>query len=315
MRNRLTKTTFLWFLALTLTLAIGVITPRPALALNVYDYFVINYDTEFSQTVIGEGDVFQATISGTADCTQDMPLTVSKGYITSRVVAQHRESDLKATLNPSYTIHIEPFPNEAGETAEANVVISLSFPSGSPAGTYDIAGELIEAKVWSTPAGWLPVTPYLPAVEELGTVSYQPGDEDFTIPAPAPAPKPANFAVTNLTIAPTEAKPGEEITISVLAANTGDLEGTCSVILKIAGTVVTASNITLTGDSNQRVTFTIQKDTPGTYDIDVNGLAGTFTVEGAAPGSLNWWLIGGIIAAAAAAIAIPLALRKRRRGV
>jgi hypothetical protein len=458
MKGKVTKTLFPWFLILTLTLASGVITPRPAFALSVYDYFAINYDTEFSKNVIGGGDVFYATVLGTADCKQDMPLTVAKGYITSRVVAQHRESGHKVTLNPSYTIDIEPFPNEQGETTEAQVVIPLAFPSGSPAGTYDIAGELIEAKVKSTLGFWLSVTPYLPAVEELGSVSYQPQNEDFTITgslfdlaiyldngislgdhvfqsedgecrlaisdgtlcltshgeplpeltmtqmaeplapppgylgvgltyhlgptgatfdpsleltltydaamvpagvaeselvmaiwdevnaewvilagstinpgtdtitvalshfsaftilAPAPVLKPANFTVTNLTIAPEQAKPGEEITISVLVTNTGDLEGICPVILKVDGTVAATSDITLTGDSRQMIIFTTQKDAPGTYNIDVNGLPGTFTIEGATPGSLSWWLIGGIIAAVAAAITIPLVLRRRRRG-
>lgn len=458
MRNRITKRTFLWFLVFALTMGTGVITPRPAFALSVYDYFVIDYDTEFSQSVIGAGDVFQATVSGTADCKQDMPLTVSKGYITSRVVAQHREAGHRVTLNPSYTIDIEPFPNQQGETTAANVVISLSFPSGSPAGTYDIAGELTEAKVRSTLGFWLSVTPYLPAVEELGTVSYQPQNEDFTITgssfdlatyldggislgdhafqsddggcrliisdgtlclnshgaplaeltmvptaepsapppghksasltyhlgpsgatfdppleltltydstlipagvteselviamwdeekaawvilvgstvdsgsdtisvglshfsaftvlAPAPTLKPADFTLTNLSITPAKAEPGEEITISVLAANIGDLEGTYSVILKIDGTAIATSDITLTGASHQRVTFTTQKGSPGTYNIDVNGLAGTFTIEGTALGGPNWLLIGSLIAAVAAAIAIPLFLRRRRRG-
>ncbi len=460
MRCKVTKTLFPWFLVLTLALAAGVATPKPAVALSVYDYFTINYDTEFSESVVGGGDVFYATVEGTADCKQDMPLTVSKGYITSRVVAQHRESGHKATLNPSYTIDIEPFPNEQGETTEAQVVISLAFPSGSPAGIYDIAGELIEAKVRSTFGFWLSVTSYLPSIEELGSVSYQPDEEDFTIVgsifdlslyldsglslgdhsfqsdnggcrlvisdgtlcltshgkplaeltitemaepptpppgyhvvglvyqlgpdgatfdppltlslsyetplvsasidenelaigmwdetnsewiiledsttdpttnttsaalshfsaftilAPTPALNPANFIITDLTIAPEEAKTSEEITISVLLTNSGDLEGIYSLSLEIDETIEDTSDITLSGDSSRRVIFTTQKSVPGTYNVHVNGLSGTFKVEGASPlVSPSWWLIGGIIAAVAAAIAIPLVLRRRRRGI
>ena len=457
MKRRVTKAGTLRLLLLPLILAAGVlISPGPAVALNVYDYFTINYDTEFSQDAVGGGEVFYATVQGTADCKQDMPLTINKGYITSRVVAQHQESGHKVTLNPSYTIDIEPFPNEQGETTEAHVVISLAFPGGSPAGSYDIAGELIEAKVQSTLGFWLSVTPYLPSVEELGSVTYWPGDEDFTIIgsvfelssyldngiltrdsvflsddgrcqliinqdtlcltedgeplseltmtgmeippappegycdvgliyqlgpggatfdpplmltltydasmmptgvaeselvigmwdeinewvileesslgpgtgnisaalshfsaftilAPTPMPSPADFTVTDLAIAPEEANIGEEITVSVLVANLGDLEGMHLVTLKINDGVAATSDITLAGDSSQRVSFTIQKGVPGIYNVDVNGLLGTFKVAGAAPANWNWWLIGGIIAAVAAAITIPLVLRRRRR--
>lgn len=451
MRRNITRMKALWLLALTLTLAAGVIAPRPAVALSVYDYFTINYDAEFSQFVVGGGEVFQATVQGTADCKQDLPLSISKGYITSRVVAQHRESGRKITLNPSYTMNIEPFPNEEGETTEAEVVIPLNFPYGTASGTYDIAAEPIEAKVQSALGFWLSVTPYLPSFEELGSVLYQPDDEDFTVTgsvfdlstymdngiftrdsvflsddgrcqlainrdtlcltengeplseltmtemetSPAPpegyniagsvyqlgppgatfdppltltltykasmipagaaeselvigmwdgpngwvildesslkpgsgtittalsylaaftilAPTPSH-SVTNLVIAPEEANIGEEITISVLLTNLSHLEGVHTVTLKIDDTVAATSNITLAGDSSQRVTFATQKGVPGAYNVDVNGLSGTFRVAGAATGGWNRWLTGGIIAATIAAIAIPMALRRRRR--
>ncbi len=464
MKCKIPERGVLWLLLIMLILATGVfISPRSAAALSIYDYFVINYDTEFSKDEIDGSEVFYATVSGTADCKQDLPLTVSNGYITSRVVAQHRESGHKITLNPSYTINIEPFPNEKGGTTEAHVVISLKFPPGSQAGAYDIAGELIEAKVQSTFGFWFTVTPYLPSTEELGSISYVPGDEDedavtigsvfslssyldngistrdfifqaddarcqlmvkedtlcltedgeplseltmsemgdpptppggsdiigliyhlgpdratfdppltltlaydepmipagmaeddlviamwdetnddwvilkdsmvdpstdtisvaishfsaFTILAPTPVLSPANFILSSLTIAPEEAESGEEIAISVLVINTGDLEGTYTVVLKIDDAVEATGDIPLADGSRQTVSFTTTKSIAGTYNVNVNGLSGTFEVKGAPPATLptevNWWLIGVIIAAIATGITVPLVLRQRRR--
>jgi hypothetical protein len=451
MRGSIIKVVARWLLTLALSFAAGAIAAAPAAAISVYDFFTISYDAELSQPVVGGGEVFQATVQGTADCKQDLPLSISRGYVTSRVTAQHHESGRKITLNPSYTMNIEPFPNEAGETTQAEVLIPLSFPSGTAPGTYDIAAEPIEAGVQSSLGFWLLVTPYLPPFEELGSVLYRPESEEamvtgsvfelsayldngvFTrdsvfsspddrcqivinrdtlcltengeplgeltiagmetppdppqgyrtvgtvyqlepqgatfdppltitlgyeapmIPAAAAegemvigtwdeangwaileesslepgsdtisttlshlatlatlAPTPSH-RVTELTIAPEEADVGEEIAINVLLTNLSQLEGSFTVTLKINSTASATSNVTLAGDSSQRVIFIIQKDVPGTYSVDVNGLSGAFRVVGAEPGGRNPGLIGGIIASVAAAIAVPLALRRRRR--
>ena len=54
--------------------------------------------------------------------------------------------------------------------------------------------------------------------------------------------------------------------------------------------------------SSQRVSFTTTADIAGTYSVDVSGLTGSFTVKEevvppVVPKEINWWLIGGIIAA------------------
>ena len=73
------------------------------------------------------------------------------------------------TLNPSYTLTVDPFPTDEGETASTSKDVPLQFPQGSQSGTYSIIAELIEAKVKA--AGfWLPpVTPLLPSSETVDT--------------------------------------------------------------------------------------------------------------------------------------------------
>jgi len=53
--------------------------------------------------------------------------------------------------------------------------------------------------------------------------------------------------------------------------------------------------------STEKVDFVSAADAAGTFEVDVNGKKGTFTVnplaEPAAPEAVSWYLIGGIIVA------------------
>ncbi len=127
------------------------------------------------------------------------------------------------------------------------------------------------------------------------TVNVNGQSDTFTVKT---APVPAAFTLSSLTISPTEVDMGEEITISVLITNTGDLTGSYEATLKIDNVVVATKEVTLVGGASQRVTFTTAKDIAGTYTVTVDGLSGTFEVKvpPLPPKPINWWLIGGIIA-------------------
>jgi hypothetical protein len=90
---------------------------------------------------------------------------------------------------------------------------------------------------------------------------------------------PAAFTTSGLTISPTEVKVGESVNISVNIANTGDLSGSYSVILKINNAVVETKQVTLAGYASQKVAFTTSRDTAGSYTVSIDGLSGTFTVK------------------------------------
>ena len=135
---------------------------------------------------------------------------------------------------------------------------------------------------------------------------------------------PATFTTSIPTISPTEVDIGENINISAVVANTGDAPGTYEVTLKIDDAVAATKEVTLAGGTSQTVTFTIYKDVAKTYSVSINSLSGSFVVKPPPPPPapppptppppvppppvpppvlppppklINWWLIGGIIAA------------------
>lgn len=58
-------------------------------------------------------------------------------------------------------------------------------------------------------------------------------------------PVEARFKVSQLTISPREVKVGEKVDILAVVKNVGNAEGTCSVTLKVNGTLVDRKNVTL----------------------------------------------------------------------
>jgi len=90
---------------------------------------------------------------------------------------------------------------------------------------------------------------------------------------------PAHFTISNLVIAPERAKQGAAITISAIVTNTGEVNGTYSVVLRIKGIAEGIEEITLSANESKRVDFNITKDTPGFYQVDLEGITGRFVVE------------------------------------
>jgi len=90
---------------------------------------------------------------------------------------------------------------------------------------------------------------------------------------------PAHFSVSNLVIAPDRVKQGDSITVSAAATNTGEVAGTYSVVLKVKGVAESIEEVSLGPGRSQRVAFTVTKDTPGFYQVDLEGLSGRFVVE------------------------------------
>ena len=88
------------------------------------------------------------------------------------------------------------------------------------------------------------------------------------------------FHVNNLRIRPDRVKPGGSIAIvSAEATNTGPVTDTYSLVLRINGKVEAVKEITLQPGQSQKVGFTILEAKPGVYEIDLEGMKGTLTVE------------------------------------
>lgn len=90
-------------------------------------------------------------------------------------------------------------------------------------------------------------------------------------------PAPAEFEVSNLTVSPSEAEPGESVTISVDVSNVGG-EGTYAVELRIDGVIEETKSVTLGGGESTTVSFTVQKETRKSYSVEVGDLTQSFEV-------------------------------------
>lgn len=165
-------------------------------------------------------------------------------------------------------------------------------------GVLNESGELIDAtnNWWGDPSG--PFHPMTNATGQGDTVSndvvYDPWRSapcSYVWSPVAPeidapdvdtkrtkAPEPANLALSNLVINPTEVLPTQEVTITAMVCNSGDLSGIMAVDLLINGVAEQSKTVGVSGGSCQPVTFTVARTNPGTYEVSVNGMPGQFSV-------------------------------------
>jgi hypothetical protein len=138
---------------------------------------------------------------------------------------------------------------------------------------------------------------------------------------------PAAFVVKALEVTPETAGPGENVTIKALVANTGEVEGSYSLSLKIGGVTEMVKELMLAPGEEQLVTFAASRENAGSYEVEAGGKTVEFTIEEApsseksptsdSPGSIDWafWaFVGSIIAGILAIIAITIFIRGRRHG-
>jgi hypothetical protein len=136
-------------------------------------------------------------------------------------------------------------------------------------------------------------------------------------------PAPAAFSLSGLEVSSAEVEVGSPVTISAVVENTGGERGTCEVTLKINGEVEETKEVALDPGASERVSFTTSMDVAGSYSVDVNELTGSFEVKALpelpseeapeAKSSINWPMIGGIIAAGIVVAGLLIFFLVRRR--
>jgi hypothetical protein len=141
----------------------------------------------------------------------------------------------------------------------------------------------------------------------------------FTVLAPAPV-----LHVSDLSIRPLEVMADGPVTISVSVANTGDTEGTRNVVLKLNGVKEDEKNVIVAPGKSETVTFTVNKAGAGSYNVEIEGLTGSFTVKAPSgtpssglspvptPQPSNWPLIGGIVGGVIVVALVVIFLLRRR---
>lgn len=97
--------------------------------------------------------------------------------------------------------------------------------------------------------------------------------------APGGCKAPAEFEVTSLDVMPLEVIAGEAVNVTAEVENTGASEGTYTAVLTVDGVEVERKDIVITAGAAGTVTFSLVKDTPGSYQIGIGGLTSTLIVE------------------------------------
>jgi hypothetical protein len=128
---------------------------------------------------------------------------------------------------------------------------------------------------WDATAGkWVEYATTIDTVKKTLTIQI----DHFSVYGILVPSKPATFAVSNLVVSPIDVKPGDTVRVTARVTNSGDLEASYKINLKVNGTTETSSDITLAGGAYQDVSFAVTKATAGTYAIAIDTASGFFTV-------------------------------------
>lgn len=83
--------------------------------------------------------------------------------------------------------------------------------------------------------------------------------------------KPAGFEVVSLDILPNPVKVGEETTITITIENVGETDDTYTATVILDGLVEQTMDVTLAGGATKPVSFSLSKDSPGSYSVKIGG--------------------------------------------
>jgi len=84
--------------------------------------------------------------------------------------------------------------------------------------------------------------------------------------------------VSKLTITPPRADQGAAVTVVADVTNVGETACAYSLVLKVGGMVEALKEVILEPNQTEKVAFTLMKDAPGDYEVDLEGLKGQFSV-------------------------------------
>lgn len=194
--------------------------------------------------------------------------------------------------------------------------VTPSFFTISPPGKLVLSYDLSElppdslslfTAYYDTQKGWVELSPG--DITEAGELTVEiSGPLICTIMVklgPPPSPAEPCFRPSNLVIEPGEAKPGQEITISLIVTNIGGAAGTCTLELKVDGEVRSVKSVTLEPGESEVVSFSIIEDMQGEHIVEIADLSGDFSIVIA---FRPWWLLS-----TAAMAPIVVVLERRRR--
>lgn len=185
---------------------------------------------------------------------------------------------LKVLEAPQFQVDfLTVMPQEVAAGEEATVTVNIQNTRATE-GTYHatllVNNKVVEARDISLAAREGQTISFRITEDVPGIYKVEVGELACTLKVL----KPAEFELISLGVNPKVIKVGEEATVTVNLKNRGEAGGTYSLSLSIDGEVIETRDVTLAGGGTKPVTFSISQDLPGTYSIEIGGLAGSLKV-------------------------------------
>jgi hypothetical protein len=269
------------------------------------DLSVANWFSSNISILLGNGDgTFQAAVNYGAGTG---PFSIAKDDFNGDgnpdlSVVNNGSSNVSILLNLSPAmIGVNPKAGNQGQTLNNVIITGLNF-TGATAVSFGAGITVNSFSVNSDTQITASIT--IAANATLGTRNVTVTDPNgagtlssgFTVnlapppPAPPPSappsssapsmrtPNPARVTVLNTNVQPRQTTANQPVTIYANIVNRGDIPGTYTADLKINGEIEQTRSGGIGGNMAIPLKFTVSKDQPGTYKVDVNGQKSHFTV-------------------------------------
>lgn len=154
--------------------------------------------------------------------------------------------------------------------------------------------------------------PFIPGIEPK---PFGDADSSWAEPPTQTVASPASTKVLTASVQPGQVTAGQPVTIMANVRNSGDRNGKYAASLIINGQVETTKEFYVPGNGAVPVEFTVVKDKPGTYTVDIGGQKAYFTVVGNATKGMSSTstiacTVLGLLALLAIALGVIYATRK-----
>ncbi|MBN1189100.1 MAG: S8 family serine peptidase [Dehalococcoidales bacterium] len=90
---------------------------------------------------------------------------------------------------------------------------------------------------------------------------------------------PAKFIFSDMSVSSSIVKPDEAVSVQTTVTNSGGCHGECKITLRINGVDEASRTVALDASQMETVIFSIKKNRPGEYNLDIGGQTSSFTVE------------------------------------
>lgn len=121
--------------------------------------------------------------------------------------------------------------------------------------------------------------------------------------------------LSNLTVKPLQAAPGEDIRVQAEVSNVSEERSTAVISLSIDGEVEATRTLTLESGATETVTFVVTRDTPGTYEVAIGNLTQQFTVQSELPMTFIGLIVASLLAVAGIVIGALALARSRKQSL